>query len=230
MAQGSVTELPFISRYRKCFEATWSDEIAIDRVRFVVLDAEITGLNPRTDRIITISAVAVQNGEVRLDDSFDALLKVNRNTSAVTVHGVTRDESRRGMEEPQALELFLDYLKDGVIVGHHIGHDIATFGEAYARHWGFRLCNRALDTMDLALHLARDGAFEGRPQFRKFTLDALCEAFGVIPHDRHTASGDAFMTALVFLRLRRLALRYGREQLGRICERFQETCTDRASQ
>jgi DNA polymerase-3 subunit epsilon len=126
------------------------------------------------------------------------------------------------MEEPQALELFLDYLKDGVIVGHHIGHDIATFSEACNRHWGFRLFNRALDTMDLALHLARDGAFSGRPQFRKFTLDSLCEAFGVIPHDRHTASGDAFMTALVFLRLRRLALKYGRERLGQICEPFKE--------
>ena len=226
MAQNSVTDLPFISRYRKCFDATWSDDTAIDQVRFVVLDTETTGLNPRTDRIITIGAVAVQNGEIRLDDSFEALLKVTQNTSSVTVHGVTRDESRMGMEEPLALELFLDYLKDGVIVGHHIGHDIATFGEACNRHWGFRLFNRALDTMDLALHLARDGAFSGRPQFRKFTLDALCEAFGVIPHDRHTASGDAFMTALVFLRLRRLALRYGRERLGRICEPFKEASSE----
>jgi len=49
-----VTELPFISRYRKCFDATWSDDTAIDQVRFVVLDTETTGLNPRTDRIITI--------------------------------------------------------------------------------------------------------------------------------------------------------------------------------
>ncbi len=100
-----MTELPFISRYRKCFDATWSDDTAIDQVRFVVLDTETTGLNPRTDRIITIGAVAVQNGEMRLDDSFEALLKVTQNTSSVTVHGVTRDESRMGMEEPQALEL-----------------------------------------------------------------------------------------------------------------------------
>ncbi len=54
MAQNSVTELPFISRYRKCFDATWSDDTAIDQVRFVVLDTETTGLNPRTDRIITL--------------------------------------------------------------------------------------------------------------------------------------------------------------------------------
>ena len=222
MAQDPVTELQFIGRYLKRFDATWSDDAAIDRVRFVVLDTETTGLNPRTDRIITIGAVAVQNGEILLEDSFEALLKVTHNTSAVTVHGVTRDESRRGMEEPKALELFLDYLKDGVIVGHHIGHDVATFDAAYERHWCFRMSNRCLDTMNLALHLEKAGAFSGRPPIRQFTLDALCEVFGVIPHDRHTASGDAFITAQVFLRLRRLALRYGRERLGQISEPFEQ--------
>ena len=59
--------------------------------------------------------------------------------------------------------------------------------------------------MDLTLHLERDGAFAGRPPIRRFTLDALCDMFGVIPHDRHTASGDAFITAQVFLRLLKLA-------------------------
>ena len=212
---------PFIDRYRACFDQTWSDDVGIDEVRFVALDTETTGLDPRTDRIVTIGAVAVQNGEIVLEDSFEALLKVAHNTSAVTVHGVTRDESVSGLEEPRALELFLDYLKDGVIVGNHIGHDVRTFDEACERHWGFRLMNRSLDTMDLTLHLEKAGAFAGRPQIRRFTLDALCEMFGVIPHDRHTASGDAFITAQVFLRLRRLALRYGREQLGHISQPFE---------
>ena len=225
MARRSVTDPPFIGRYRASFDATWSDDTAIDRVRFVVLDTETTGLNPRTDRIITIGAVAVQNGEILIEDSFEVLLKVTHNTSAVTVHGVTRDESLRGMEEPLALERFLDYLEDGVILGHHIGHDVATFDEAYERHWGFRLSNRQIDTMDLTLHLERDGAFSDRPRIRQFTLDALCDLFDVIPHDRHTASGDAFITAQVFLRLRRLALAYGRERLGQISQPFEPETT-----
>jgi DNA polymerase-3 subunit epsilon len=215
-----VSEPAFLAAYRGCFERTWADETPVERVRFVVLDSETTGLDPRTDRIITIGAVAVQDGEILIADSFSALLKVDRNTPSVAVHGITRDQSIDGMPEPQAMERFLDYVKDGVIVGHHIGHDMATFDTACQRHWGATLLNRSLDTMDLTLHLERDGAFAGRPPIRRFTLDALCEMFGVVPHDRHTANGDAFITAQVFLRLVRLAAKGSRRTLGGVCEPF----------
>ena len=215
----------FIARYHACFDDTWTHDTSIERVRFVVLDSETTGLNPRVDRLVTIGAVAILSSEIVLEDSFDSLIRIEHNTDAVTVHGVTRDESRRGVDETAALEQYLDYLKDGVIVGHHIGHDIATIDAALERHWGIRLLNRSLDTMDLTLHLERDGAFEGRPPIREFTLDGLCAMFGVIPHDRHTASGDAFLTAQVFLRLLRLADRYGRGTLGRVAETFELEAT-----
>jgi DNA polymerase-3 subunit epsilon len=216
-----VTLPSFAARYRSYFDGTWTEETPIESVRFVVLDSETTGLNPRVDRLITIGAVAVQNSEILVEDSFDALIRIERNTEAVTVHGVTRDQSLRGVDEAVALEQFLDYLKDGVIVGHHIGHDIATIDAALERHWGITLANRSLDTMDLTLHLERGGAFAGRPPIRQFTLDGLCALFGVIPHDRHTASGDAFITAQVFLRLERMAGRFGRGTLGRISEPFE---------
>lgn len=215
-----MTTAGFLERYTSSFTTTWTDETPIDQVRFVVLDSETTGLDARTDRIITIGAVAVRAGEILLEDSFDVLLKVEQNTSAVEVHGITRDEARTGVDEADAIERFLDYLRDGVIVGHHIGHDIGALDAACERHWGIRTRNRSLDTMDLTLQLERDGAFAGRPPIRSFTLDALCEMFGVIPHDRHTASGDAFITAQVFLRLLALAARHGRTTLARLGEPF----------
>jgi DNA polymerase-3 subunit epsilon len=210
----------FIDQYQNRFPATWKDEDPIDGVRFVALDSETTGLNSVTDRLITIGAVAVQGGDIVLADAFEAMLRVERNTAAVTVHGITRDETRGGVEEPEALRRLLDFLQDGVIVGHHIDHDISTLNAGYQRHWGFDLMNRSLDTMDLTLHLERGGAFADRERIREFTLDSLCELFGVVPHDRHTAGGDAFITAQIFLRLLRFASRYGRHTLGSICEPF----------
>ena len=218
-----MTDPSFLGRYRTCFKTTWTNETPIEQVRFVVLDSETTGLDPRTDRIVSIGAIAVCAHEIMLEDSFDALLKVAANTSAVTVHGITRDEARSGLDEEEALVRFLDYLQDGVIVGHHIRHDIRMLDAGYERGWGLRTMNRSLDTMDLTLHLERNGAFAGRPPIRSFTLDALCDMFHVIPHDRHTASGDAFLTAQVFLRLLRLAARHGRTTLSRISEPYATT-------
>jgi DNA polymerase-3 subunit epsilon len=210
----------FAARYDAGFDETWTDTTPHDDVRFVVLDSETTGLDPRKDRLISIGAIAVAGAELRLDDTFEALLRVAFNTASVTVHGVTREQTRGGLEEPEALERFLDYLKDGVIVGHHIGHDVETLNAGYERHFGFALRNRALDTMDLTLHIERDGGFVGHERIRSFTLDALCTLFGVVPHDRHTAAGDAYMTALVFQRLLRLATRVGRTSLGGLCAPF----------
>ena len=85
----------FLEQYRACFETTWSGDEPIDAVRFVVLDSETTGLNPATDRLVTIGAVAVQGGEIVLDDSFSALLQVERNTEVG--HGARR-HARRGAE------------------------------------------------------------------------------------------------------------------------------------
>jgi DNA polymerase-3 subunit epsilon len=113
-------------------------------------------------------------------------------------------------------------LQDGVIVGHHIGHDIAMLDGSCERHWGFRLRNRCVETMHLALHLQAAGAFSNHRPAKHFTLDALCDRFGVEPYGRHTATGDAFLTAQVFLRLSAVAKRFGRDQLGTLCEPFAE--------
>jgi DNA polymerase III epsilon subunit-like protein len=76
--------------------------------------------------------------------------------------------------------------------------------------------------MYLALHLQEAAAFSDRPPLKRFTLDALCELFGIAPHGRHTATGDTFLTALIFLRLRALARKHGRDRLARLCEPFEE--------
>jgi DNA polymerase III subunit epsilon len=213
----------FALDYFAAFDATWTDQTPAGRVRFVVLDTETTGLDPRRDRIITIGAVAVQDGQIVLEDSFEALLQLAYNGPSVTVHGITREEAAEGLTEPEALEAFLGYLRDGVIVGHHIMHDVETLNAGYERNFGFRLRNRHLDTMDLTLNLERDGAFAGRPEFTSFTLDALCAFFGIAGHDRHTAGGDAFLTAQVFLRLLRAAARVGRDSLASVAQAFSQS-------
>ncbi|MBC2593730.1 3'-5' exonuclease [Ruficoccus amylovorans] len=212
-----------IQLYHESFEQTWSDSDPMDHVRFVVLDTETTGLNARKDGIVSIGAVAVRRGQIMLEDQYEAMIKFAYNTSAVVVHGVTREVAQEdGLEEPVALREFLAYLRDGVIVGHHIGFDVEILGERCWQRFGLKLQNRWIDTMELTLRLEDLGAFPEEEHLKKdFSLDGLCRRFGVKPHDRHTAPGDAFITAQIFLKLLRLARRYNIQTLAELSERWQ---------
>ena len=218
------------ARYEHALTTQPDDTTAVADVRFVVLDCETTGLDPARDRIVTMGAITVQAGEILLEEQFEALLRVTHNTSAVLVHGVTAEEAaEHGVEEGEAMAAFLAFLGHGVIVGHHIGFDVDVINRACQRTHGVTLRNRWLDTMELTLHLEDAGAFgpevaqaASAPPFRDFSLDGLCRRFEVPPHDRHTASGDAFITAQIFLKLLRLAAHHGRTTLGAVAERWQQ--------
>ncbi len=201
--------------YLSKFDDTWSTQDAIASVRFVVLDTETMGLNPKRDPIITIGAVAVQDRQIVLEDSLELLLRIPYNGASVTVHGITRDQASSGLTEAEAMEEFLVYLADGVIVGHHIGHDVIALNEACRRHFDLELRNPVIDTMDLALKLVDDG-WSPPGGLNGFSLDELCRTLSVAPHDRHTAGGDAFLTAQIFLRLLRVAAAQGRVTLADI--------------
>jgi len=203
-----------LDSYRRSFEATWSADTPVRDIRFVVLDCETTGLDARRHRIVSIGAVGVRDLQIVLGDRYEALLRVRFNTAATLVHGITRDETRAGLDEAEAMAGLLSYLQDAVIVGHHIGHDLAMIDAALARHGAGSLRNRHIDTGELALLLEDGAGGTGRAAPADLSLDGLCARFGVVPYDRHTAPGDAFLTAQVLLRLLRLAARQGRETIG----------------
>lgn len=209
-----------VKHYLKAFANSWGEDTPIGQVRFAVLDCEATGTDPRRDQLVTIGGVAVEQQSIIVQDGYETLVKVPYNTASVFIHGITREAAQAGLDEADAILGFIEWVGDGVIVGHHIGFDVALLNRASERHFGLSLQNRVLDTMELALHLRDDGALRPAEEIRDFSLDALCTLFGVVPHDRHTAQGDAFLTAQVFIKLLKMAKRTGRERLGLLLEPY----------
>ena len=116
---------------------------------------------------------------------------------------------------------FSSYLRDGVIVGHHIGHDIASLDAACGRHWELQLLNRM--PRHHGSHAA-PGARRARSRAGRRSGSSAsmrcARCLAVIPHDRHTASGDAFITAQIFRSAS--ASRTGRGTIARVCEPFSQ--------
>ena len=189
-----------VQAYLQSFAHTAVETLAVEAARFVVVDCETTGLNPEKDAIVSIGAIAIKAGQILLDDQFEIMFKVTHNTASVTVHGVTREVAEQdGVEEVEALKQFLTYLQDSVIVGHHVKFDKTIISAHCTRRFGFTLKNSCLDTMNMTLLLERSGVLPKLGVSDDFSLDSLCRRFSIAPHGRHTAGGDAFITAQIFL-------------------------------
>ena len=174
----------------------------VAELRYVVLDTEATGTDPRTDRLLSVSAIRIINGEMRIGEVLELLVQQASFTdgASIPIHGIKPEDSSGGVTEADAIRQVVDFVGDAVIVGHHIGFDIRLLNEGLGRLGLGELHNARLDTARLAVraeHLFPNNYI----QPEQYTLDALCARYNVRPRYRHTASGDAFITGIIFLKL-----------------------------
>ncbi|GAB4419022.1 MAG: 3'-5' exonuclease [Bacteroidia bacterium] len=179
-----------------------------EALRFVVLDTETTGLNPAQDRILSIGAVAVVQGELVLADSLELMLQNphTADTEAIEVHGIMPSESQSGIAEIEAVAAFLRHLRADVLVAHHTAFDAAMIEQVVRRAGaqGFALYNHRLDTAHLAQKLEHPGKSAEYINHSQYSLDALCARYDIAMADRHTAWGDAYITGLLLMRFLRM--------------------------
>jgi DNA polymerase-3 subunit epsilon len=99
------------------------------------------------------------------------------------------------LNENQAIEAFVEYIGNAVLVGHRIHFDIDMINVALEKANCGRLKNEALDIeiMHQKLNDITD---------KMFSLDQLCKSYKIPQNERVTASDDAYSIALLFLKLK----------------------------
>ncbi|WP_434035889.1 3'-5' exonuclease [Formosa sp. 4Alg 33] len=166
---------------------------------YVVLDTETTGFNYDKDRILCIGAVKIIDGVIDVSTAFEIYLKqdyFDKNT--VKIHGILKNDKFETLSEEDAIILFLEYIKDSILVAHHAFFDINMINMALSRLELPKLKNKVLDTM-LIFRATRIKSNLLDPN-KKYSLDEVAEFYDIDLSDRHTASGDALITAIAFIR------------------------------
>lgn len=160
---------------------------------FVAIDCETTGMDPRSDRIVSLAAVRFGPGG-REDAVFDTLVDPGRPIPAasVAIHGI-RDDLVRGAPGLDAvLPAFRAFVGPAIPIAHMGAFDLA-FLQRPLRRGGLATLERMLDTAVLATRLL--GPLPDQ------SLEVVCAALGLGVSGRHTATGDARLAAAVFARL-----------------------------
>jgi len=179
------------------YESRFSDKMPSDSetLRFVIFDTETTGLDASKNKLLSIGAVNAVGNTISVNDSFEVFIQQEQfNRETVPIHGIRKHGSNQKITEEEAIAQFLGFIQNSVLVAHHVAFDVAMINHALKKMGLPKLKNKLIDTSDM--YRLQLGAAQ-----KAISLDTLCKELKVPMHDRHTALGDAFITAQVFLKL-----------------------------
>ena len=133
--------------------ATWEAlpraalETPLNNTRCVVVDVETSGLNLMEDRLISIGAVAVVNGQIALGDSFSVVLQqaMVSQKENILLHGIGGSAQTEGVPAADALLAFLDYLGKAPLVAFHVTFDQTMIQRALRQYLGLSFKHPWLD-------------------------------------------------------------------------------------
>ncbi|MFI0490264.1 PolC-type DNA polymerase III [Flavobacterium sp.] len=164
--------------------------------RFVVLSTETSGLNPNTDVITSIGSFGIINNTIFIGDNFEAVLLQYKffHDNGLTNEFVVESKMKK-IGEPEAIQAFIEFIGNSVLVGHHIDFDVEMINASLERLGCGRLKNQALD-IDIMYRKLQDISN------KQFSLDELCEIYKIPKSDHNSSSEDAYKIALLFLKLK----------------------------
>ena len=170
-------------------------KIPLRKLTYVAFDTETTGLNPSEgDEIVQLGAVRIVNGRLLHNECFDQLVNPQRPVpkSSVAIHGIDPELLPSQPVITRVLPVFHAFAVDSVLVAHNAAFDMR-FLQLKERASGVSFDNPVLDTLLLSsvVHPNQEG----------HSLDAIAERFNITIVGRHTALGDALVTAEILLRL-----------------------------
>ena len=179
--------------------------------RWVVVDVETAGLNAAHDALISIGALAVNDGRIDLADSFEVVLRQASPSERrnIEVHGIGGSEQLAGEEPRRALEAFRAFARDDPLVAYHAPFDALVLRRAFRQVLRARFARPWLDLADVA-PLAWPGRAKGPG------LDGWLQAFSIPMAQRHRAIVDCLATAQLLLAVLHAAPRLGASSARRL--------------
>jgi DNA polymerase III subunit epsilon len=167
--------------------------------RFVVVDLETTGLDPRRDEVLSFAAVPVESGRIVAGATVTGLVRpaAPPPASSIEIHGLRAADLATAPPEREALAPLAAALAGRIPVAHAAWVE-RDFLRPRLRALDFALARRIVDTAVLwrALCIARG---DGDPGW--CALSAVAAGLSLPSHRPHVAEGDALTTAQAFLAL-----------------------------
>ena len=176
---------------------------------WVSLDCETTGLNTRTDEIISIGAVRIVGNRIMTSERLELLVRPERGISSesVRIHRLRESDVAQGLPIDDAMKQLLHFIGSRPLVGYYLQFDVAMINRAL-----FPLLGQGLPQAKIEVSaLYYDYKFRQLPAYRQqdnadidLRFSTLMNELNLPLREAHDALNDAVMAALAFIKLRQL--------------------------
>lgn len=168
------------------------------QMKYCAIDLETTGLELRTDEIVSIGAVQIREGRVYAPENYyqEVRPKSMPSPSSIVIHGIRAVDLENAPPITEVFAEFAEHLRGRVIVAHAAWVESA-FLQEHLESMNLDITRRTIDTASLArVSGAAEVNLEHEP-----SLEHLAKSLKLPAYSPHHALGDALTTAVVFLAL-----------------------------
>lgn len=185
---------------RRCLETPPpSPATDVSELRLLALDLETTGLDPRTDHLLSVGFVPVDGLAIDLAGATQLLCRAETEVGqSAAVHGITDDALAGGAPLREVLERVAEALTRRVLLAHHAVIETGFLSAACERVFGVPLPVDAVDTMQLQARVLRSHGGADLPP-GALRLATARAHLGLPRYAAHEALTDALACAELYL-------------------------------
>ena len=183
--------------YRFLFKPGPADEV-------VAIDCETTGLNRRTDEIISIAAIKIRGNRILTSERFEATVRpdVSLGVEGIKVHRLREADVAQSPFIRKVLPGLLHFIGGRPLVGYYVDFDFAMLDKYILPHIQIELPNRRIEVSKL--YFERKYADAPPNTVVDLSFASMLRDLDVPPLAQHDAFNDALMTAMMYVVLRDL--------------------------
>lgn len=176
---------------------------------WVALDCETTGLNRRSDEIISVGAVRIVGDRIMTSERLELLVRPDKGVpgQSVRIHRLRERDVANGLALNQAMHQLLHFIGSRPLVGYYLEFDVAMLNRAIVPMIGMGLPQAKIEVSALYY----DYKFKQLPPSHQqgnadidLRFATLMQDLQLPQRDAHDAMNDAVMAALAFVKLRSL--------------------------
>jgi DNA polymerase III subunit epsilon len=191
-------------RKAEALDARFSKETPLREVRYAVVDTELTSLDTKSNRLLSIGAIAMDGAKIRMAEQFYTVVNpgVHVPAESVLIHKLRPKDVEQGIAPEQALAQLRNFVGRRVVVGHFVQIDM----KALRKELGDQqreLSNPAIDTAKAHRWILQHSPWREdlEQQMANISLAALAKIYDLDFHEAHDALEDAYATARLWQKL-----------------------------